>query len=603
MIARGFWHRHLWLALPLLATLYVLLVLGASRWLGGVRVDLTQDKLYTLSSGTHDILGHLSQPLDLTLYFSDRASHNLPQLRAYHQRVVNMLDEVVRDSRGRVHLKLVDPLPFSEDEDRATAAGLTSVPAEGTGEPIFFGLTGRNAGNDNAAAIPFFLFAKERFLEYDIAKLLYELSAPHKPRVAIFSGLPIWGGTDADGNPAPAWTALQQLQQLFEVRRLDEASLAALGGDVDVLVLIQPNGLSQADVRAVDRYVQQGGRLLVFVDPDSELDGDTASDLPALFHAWGVAFDPERVLLDRSRALVVQSPLTGAPVRHPSVLGLTGDEFNHRDPVTAVLNLIDVSSSGYFRLLPDAAVRLDPLIQSTTEAMSVPAARVRDARDPSVLYGDYKPDGEHYAIAVRLVGTLPGAFPADALAKPPARKPEVILVGDTDLLADRLWVQAGTSPGPALMSPFANNGDFFVNAVDDLAGPSDLIAIRGRAVDERRFTRVEALRRKADDKFKAKQQELQAELGDTEQRIAQLKQAGHGHTGTAAQKAAVEQFTQRKLKIRSELRAVQRSLDADIEKLSMLLKFIDILLMPILVALLGLVYGAWRTRRRRAGGA
>lgn len=602
MIARGFWHRYLWLALPLLAALYVLLVLGASRWLGGVRIDLTQDRLYTLSPGTRSIVADLRQPLDLTLYFSDRASHSLPQLRAYHQRVVNMLEEVVRDSHGRVRLKLVEPLPFSEAEDRATAAGLTSVRGEGTGEPIFFGLVGRDAGDGHTASIPFFLFAKERFLEYDIAKLLYELSTPHKPRVAIYSGLPIWSGTDADGNPTPAWTALQQLQQLFDVKRLDDASLATLDDKTDVLVLIQPS-LSQIDAQAVDRYVQHGGRLLVFVDPDSEVDGGAASDLPVLFHAWGVAFDPGRVLLDRSRALVVQSPLTGAPVRHPSVLGLTADEFNHRDPVTAVLGMIDVASTGYFGLLPGATTRLDPLIQSSTEAMSVPADRVRDALDPSMLYKDYKPDGEHYAIAVRLLGALPTAFPADAPTKPAARKPEVVLVGDTDLLSDRLWVLPSPSQGQPLMSPFANNGDFFVNAVDDLAGPSDLIAIRGRAVDERKFTRVDALRRQADDKFKAKQLELQAELSDTEQRLAALKQAAHGRAGTTQQKAAADAFMQRKLKIRSELRAVQRSLDADIEKLSMLLKFIDILLMPILIALTGLLYGAWRTSRRRAGGA
>lgn len=603
MMARGSWRRHLWLALPLLAAIYVLLVLGASRWLGGTRIDLTQDRLYTLSSGTRAIIADLHQPLDLTLYFSDRASHSLPQLRAYHQRVKNMLEEIVRDSHGQVHLTMVDPLPFSEAEDQATAAGLTSVRGEGTGEALFFGLAGRNTGNGHAAAIPFFLFSKERFLEYDVAKLLYELSTPHKPRVAIYSGLPIWGGTDADGNPVAAWTALQQLQQLFDVQRLDDASLAALDPGVDVLVLIQPVGFAQADVRAVDRYVQHGGRLLVFVDPDSEVDGGASSDLPELFRAWGVAFDPGRVLLDRSRALVVQSPLTGAPVRHPSVLGLTGDEFNRRDPITAALGMIDVASSGYFGLAPDAKIRLDPLIQSTTEAMVVPADRVREALDPATLYKGYKPDGEHFAIAVRLQGALPGAFPADVPAKPPVRKPEVILVGDTDLLSDRLWVQPSPSLGQTLMSPFANNGDFFVNAVDDLAGPSDLIAIRGRAVDERKFTRVDALRRQADDKFKAKQLELQAELSDTEQRLAALKQAAHGRAGTAEQKAAADAFMQRKLEIRSELRAVQRSLDADIERLSMLLKFIDILLMPMLVAAVGLGYGAWRTSRRRAGGA
>jgi ABC-type uncharacterized transport system involved in gliding motility auxiliary subunit len=247
-------------------------------------------------------------------------------------------------------------------------------------------------------------------------------------------------------------------------------------------------------------------------------------------------------------------------------------------------------------------VRLDPLIQSTTDAMAVPAERVREALDPSTLYEAYRPDGEHYAIAVRLRGELAPAFTPDASTATGARKPEVILVGDTDLLSDRLWVQASPSLGQALMSPFANNGDFFVNAIDDLAGPSDLIAIRGRAVTERKFTRVDALRRQADEKFKAKQLQLQAELNDTEQHLAELKQAAHARNRTAAQKAAVEQFMQRKLAIRSELRAVQRSLDADIERLSMLLKFIDILLVPILVALAGLMYGAWRTRRRRAGG-
>ncbi|HVX04781.1 MAG TPA: Gldg family protein [Rhodanobacteraceae bacterium] len=596
------WRGRLWLLLPLLAVAYVLLVLGASRFFGGERIDLTRDHLYTLSPGTRNIIADLRQPIDLTLYFSDRASHSLPQLRAYHQHVLHMLEQVVRRSHGRVHLSQVDPLPFSEDEDRATAAGLTSVRGEGTGESIFFGLAGRNAGDGRTSAIPFFLPAKEPFLEYDVARLLHDLSTRHEPRVAIYSGLPIWGDVGADGNAAPPWTALQQVQHLFDVQRLGTNTLAALKpGDAAVLVLIHPAGLTHADLRAIDRYVQAGGRLLAFVDPDSEVDGGTSSDLHTLFQAWGVAFDTNRVLLDRSRALSVQSPVTGATVRDPSVLGSTGDELNRRDPMTKALSVIDLAATGYFGLLPGAQVRLDPLIQSTTEAMVVPAERVREAGDPSSLYKGYAPDGEHYAIAVRLQGELPRAF-ADDASGTPANKPEVILVGDTDLLSDRLWVLPSSTEGQTLMSPFANNGDFFVNAIDDLAGPSNLIAIRGRAVNERRFTRVDTLRRQADEKFKAKQIELQAELEDTEKRLDALKQGAQGSSRTSAQKAAVAQFTQRKLEIRSELRGVQRSLDADIESLSMQLKFIDILLMPILVALAGLLYGLWRMRRRVSGG-
>lgn len=597
------WRARPWLLLPMLAVVYVLLVLGASRWLSGERIDLTRDHLYTLSPGTRNIIGHLRQPIDLTLYFSDRASHGLPELSAYHQRVVHMLEQIARRSHGRIHLAQVDPLPFSEDEDRATAAGLTSVRGDGTGEAIFFGLTGRNTGDGRTSAIPFFLPTKEPFLEYDVARLLYELSVAHKPRVAIYSGLPVWGGTDADGNTTPAWTALQQVRQLFDVQRLDASSLASLQAkDADVLVLIQPTGLSSSDIHAIDRFVQDGGHLLAFVDPDSEVDDNEPSDLRPLFQAWGISFDTDRVLLDRSRALTVQSPRTGAPVRHPAVLGLTGDALNRRDPVTRELSVVDVASTGYFTLLPDATIRLDPLIQSTTEAMAVPTQRVRDASDPATLYKNYTPDGEHYAIAVRLVGKLPDAFAADLPARPSPRRPQVILVGDSDLLSDRLWVQSSPTLGQTLMSPFANNGDFFVNAIDDLTGPSNLIAIRGRAVSERRFTRVDALRRQADEKFKTKQIELQAELGDTEQRLAALKQSAQTRGRSVAQKAAVAQFMQRKLQIRGELRAVQRSLDADIERLSMQLKFVDILLMPILVALAGLLYGLWRMRRRFSGG-
>lgn len=600
MMRRWLASRRLWLWLPLLAAAYVLLVIAGSRWLGGERIDLTHDRLYTLSQGTRDIIGDLRQPLQLTLYFSDHASHGLPQLRAYHQRVVTMLDEVMRDSHGRIHLEQVDPLAYSEDEDRASAAGLTSVRSDGTVEPIYFGLAGRNLADGRTAAIPFFLPAKEPFTEYDIARFLHELSVARKPKVAIYSELPIWGGTDAEGNESPAWTVLQQLRQLFDVEKLDLSALANVGVGTDVLVLIQPTGLPQADIHAIDRYVQAGGHLLVFADPDSEVDGGAASGLPLLFQAWGVTFHPGRVLLDRSRALTVESPVTGAPVRHPAVLGLTDAELNRHDPVTTALSVIDVSSAGYFGLLPRASTRLDPLLQSTTEAMSVPSDRVRDALDPSTLYEGYHPDGQHYAIAVRVEGELPAAFPGNAPTKAPARAAKVILVGDTDLLANRLWVQPSPSLGQTLMSPFASNGDFFVNAIDDLAGPSDLIAIRGRALEQRRFTRVDDLRRRADEKFKAKQLELQQELADTEQSIKQLKQQG-GAKGSD-RNAAVRKFLAKKLEIRNQLRAVQRSLDADIRRLSMRLKLVDILAMPVLVTLLGLLYGAWRVRKRRGGG-
>jgi ABC-type uncharacterized transport system involved in gliding motility auxiliary subunit len=221
--------------------------------------------------------------------------------------------------------------------------------------------------------------------------------------------------------------------------------------------------------------------------------------------------------------------------------------------------------------------------------------------DPASLYNGYAPSGEHYAIAVRAIGRFASAFPQRHDPTHLARsqgEDQVLLVADTDMLSDRLWVQLTPSFGQLLANAFANNGDFFVNAVDSLAGASDLIAIRGRAVADRPFTAVDNLRRAADEKFKAKQNELLSELADTENRLAALQSRGNPGLN-ASQKNAVAQFMKRKLQIRGELRDVQRQLDAAIEALAARLKFVDILLVPILLTLVGLVYAGWRSHRRR----
>jgi len=586
----------------LLMAVYLVLLWASSAGLHGARVDLTADKLYTLSPGTLHIVSSLRQPLQLTLYFSDRVSRELPQLRAYHQRVADMLEEIARNSDGEIALKVIDPQPYSENQDRAAAAGLTAMPGSNGDEKLYFGLAARNLASGRSASVPFFLPDREPFLEYDLAKLILDLSQARKPRVDILSALPIDGGTDpTTGQAQRPWTVLQQLRQLFDVHMLQADTLKHLGNGTAVLVLIQPRDLPADAVYAIDQYVLGGGKLVAFVDPDAELDAGRASSLPDLFRAWGIAFDANQVVLDRDRALTIQPNPDSAPLRHPAVLGFSAGDLNRDDPVTAALGTINVSSAGHFELAPNANTKLIPLIQSSSGAMLSPAQRVRDAVDPASLYNGYAPTGEHYAIAVRAIGRFASAFPQRHETGHIARSQgndQVLLVADTDMLSDRLWVQLTSSFGQTLANAFANNGDFFVNAVDNLAGPSDLIAIRGRAVADRPFTTVDNLRRAADEKFKSKQNELLGELADTEDRLATLQSRGNPGMN-ASQKSAVEQFMQRKLQIRGELRDVQRQLNADIETLATRLKFVDILLVPLALTLIGLAYASWRAHRRR----
>jgi ABC-type uncharacterized transport system involved in gliding motility auxiliary subunit len=590
------------------AVLFAVLVLLSGQWLRSARIDLTEDGLYTLSPGTTHILDHLHRPLQLTLFFSSHATRDLPQLRSYEQRVREMLREMATRAHGRVHLHVVDPVPYSDDEDRAFGYGLTAMPGGSNGERVFFGLSGTNP-DGTQLSIPFFDPGKEKFLEYDIAKLLYELNVPTKPKVGLISTLPLEGNTVTGEQP---WAVMRQLRQLFDIQTLDASTLTAIAPDIEVLLLVHPKQLPDDALYAIDQYVLRGGHLVAFVDPDAEMDAvpvgavagsvaGSSSDLSRLFAAWGVQFNPDQVVLDRARALSIALDGQATPIRHPAMLGLTAQDLNHDDVITASLQNIDVSSAGYFELAADSDARLVPLVQTSGDAMVVPAERVRLSTDPTSLFAGYQPDGEHYVIAARLRGVFRSAFPKrddpGHLART-AGAGEVVLVADTDLLSDRLWVQPTPFLGEQLLSAFASNGDFVTNIVDNLSGSSALISIRGRATSQRPFTRVEALRRAADEKFRVKERELEGELIQTEHQLAQLQSKnGESIATSKQQKRERDQFLKRKLDIRRQLRDVQHQLNAEIDALGMRLKFIDILLVPLLLALFGIGYGAWRARR------
>lgn len=602
-----------WLALLVLVS--VPLIIATSRWLPNWRIDLTSDHLYTLTPGTVHIIDQLQTPLHLTLYFSAHAARDLPQLRSYDLRVREMLQEMVARSDGRIHLQWVDPVPYSDDEASAQGSGLIAASGGSNGERVFFGLAGSTVPSDAEGAadqaparslsIPFFDPSREAFLEYDIARLLYELDQTHKPKVGVISSLPV-AGDPADGEPP--WTIMRQLDQLFAVHMLDPGTLKQINPDVQVLLVIQPKHLSTDVQYAIDQYLMHGGHVIVFVDPDAELDTspygpgsltvpDHGSDLPRLFKAWGVVFDPGQVVLDRSLALPIE--LDGHSLKHPAMLSLGTRELNLADPITASLQNVNVSTAGHFDLAAAAQTRLVPLLQSSSDAMLVPTQRVLDAsNDPNALLQHYQAGDANYVLAAQLRGPLGSAFPERA-AEPghqarAADSARVILVADTDLLSDRLWAEPQTVLGQTMLRIFADNGDFVTNMVDNLSGSSALLSIRSRSTSRRPFTRVQALRNVADRKFLQKERELEQELADMRQRVDELR-PGTG-TGTE-QRREIEQFRQRQLAITTELRSVQHQLNDEIDALGLRIKIINITFIPSLLILFGLIYG-WRRMRR-----
>ena len=623
--------------LMVLAVIAVTLALAA--WVGstlrGARLDLTQGQLYTLSPATLRLLDGTRDDITLTLYFSDQVSAGMPDLRNYAGHVRDTLQELVARSRGHLRMQVVDPAPFTAAEDEAAAAGLQGVPANLSGDSIYLGLVARDRAG-KVQTIGFFQPDRERFLEYELARLIAAFARARAPVVGLVTSLPVMPRFDfARGDGVGGWLAVTQLQQSFELRYPQLADAATLRG-IDVLVLIHPQGLTPPALFNLDQFVLGGGRLLAFVDPRADTqaqhrappvqDGadapppDDSSDLSPLLAAWGVGYDRTQFVADAHYALTVGMSDSSAPVRHLAMLGIDGGGLATSDVLTAQLKQINVASSGALLPLKNRTTQVTPLISSSTDAALLDVDQLRTLLDPATLAQGLQPAllpaHRPFVIAARLTGHAntaflngnPAAPPRDAAGTAPAAKMSgdinVVVVADTDLLTDLLWVQVQQFFGQPVATPFASNGDFLMNAVEHLSGSNTLLGVRGREPFQRPFIRVAALLRRADERTRHEEHRLEAQLQDTERRLTALQQvrgpAGAGPpviSPNAAQQQEIQRFTQRKLAIRKALRQVKRDLTTDIEALGTTLKLINIFSVPaLLTVLLG---GAAYMRRRR----
>ncbi len=617
-----------------LAVLFLGVVMLSNAGLHGVRVDLTQNKLYTLTPGTQQVLGELKEPVNLYFYFSrEAASKQSPLLLPYATRVREFLEEVAARSNGKVRLRIVDPQPFSEEEDRAAELGLQPMQS-GSEDALYFGLAGTNS-TDGHSAIPSFQADREEFLEYDVAKLIHELGSPKKPVIGLLSSLSMQGQFDPmSGRMSDPWPIVAQLEQIFTVQQLTPDT-DHIAKDVDVLMLVHPKQLSPKTLYAIDQYVMNGGKMLLFVDPNSGADtagqdpsnpmaaamANHSSDLEPLLAAWGVAYDPTKVIGDLNLGLEVRTTQAAPPVRHIGILGLHHVDMAPKDVVTNALDVINMATVGSLSAKPGAKTVLEPLLLSSTGAAPIPADRFNALADPATLRDGFLPTGQRYIIAARLTGPLESAFPQGAPPDPkPAAGPpaaplaahlakstapaNIVIIADTDMLMDYMWVQTREMFGQHVAQPFANNGDLVANILDNLSGSSALISIRGRASFSRPFERVEALRRQADDRLRAKAMELQSELQQTESKLTELQAKRNDQASlmlTPEQEEEVKHFTAEKARARKELRETQRGLNVDIDRLDNEIKVINIAAAPLVVAVIGGVVLAMRRRRRARG--
>ncbi len=639
--------------LLVIAVGFVATVLLANNALKTARVDLTDQGLFTLSPGTLNVIQSIDEPITLRFYFSDRLAREIPQIGIYGNRVQDMLEEFAARGKGNIRLEVLDPLPFTDEEDRAVAFGLKGVPVDQTGETVYFGLAGSNS-TDYQLAIPFFDEQREKFLEYDLARMVYGLANPDKPKVGVITKLPLSGSQLARGAPTgpdDSWMVWAQAQNLFDLEEIDPLT-QKLPDDLQLLALIHPPFMSDLALYAIDQYVLNGGKLIVFVDPHSEADASrpptsasgaqqvdfgSTGNMQTLFDAWGVDVPADDVVGDLKNGQKVRAPDESRTrvqaVLYPLWMQLRNSDFSTTDIATSQLEVFRIASPGHI-VAKEGGLTVEPLIGTSDQGGIVSVSRIQ-GRKPDIvgIANDMKPDGVK-VISARLTGTARTAFPdgppqpidmkdddasADKKAAAAAKWEElkakhlsaskgsvaVVLTADVDMLADGLWVRVQDLFGQRIAMPTASNGAFFQNLLENMTGSSDLIGLRSRGGFQRPFTMIQEIERGAERAFRAKEQELLTRLAEAEQKLGQVKQATNAAGETQlvlsdAQRAEIKSFQDEMLRVRKELRDVQFALRSDVEELNGWIKAINIAGMPLIVAFLALVGAFARSRARKS---
>ena len=632
--------RRLWssaLGVLAAAALAVGVNVVVDRVLPRARVDLTEQRLYTLSEGTRHVLANLQDPVTLRLFYSRRLGSAVPAYGSYAERVRAMLEEYVAVSGGKVRLEVFDPEPFSETEDRALAFGLQGVPVDQSGEQIYFGLAGVNLLDDERT-IPFFQPERERFLEFDLTRLVYELSNPRRPVVGVMSSLPLNGDPRLmmmmRGSPqAQPYAVMQTLRQFFTVQDVP-TDTQRIPDAVQVLMVVHPQNLSDAAQYAIDQFVMRGGKLIAFVDPHSEGQAmrpgpggqppaNTASSLDRLLNAWGVETPHDQVVLDLRGAWRVRANPTDRvqAVDYVAWFNMQGDSINPAEVATAQLSQVTVASAGPVRQRDGANIEFVPLLTSSERSMLANVGRVRENPDPARILAEFRPDGNRRVIAARIRGELASAFPDGPPPPPegterPADFPahrarsegpaNLVVFADADVLEDRFWVRVQDFFGQQVATPFSDNGALVANLVDTFSGGDALISLRSRGESLRPFTVVDDIRRDADARFRQTERELQERLQQTERRLRELRQGQGGERGqgsaviTPEQRAEIDAARAQILQTRQQLRAVQLDLRRGIEGMETWLRILNIAAVPLLLAVFAIGLGVARSRRRAA---
>jgi ABC-type uncharacterized transport system involved in gliding motility auxiliary subunit len=622
------------------------IILVAVNVLAGVfkqRVDLTKERAFTLSPGTRAILSKLDTPIKIRFYCTQGdPSAETVFLRTYAKHVEDLLAEYRQAAHGKLTIEKYDPQPDSDAEDSARLDGVEGQMLR-NGEKFYLGLAVVQL--DEKESMPFLDPNRERLLEYDLSRAITRVGTPEKPVIGIMTPLPVFG---TPSNPMmmrmgqqgqQPWVIVNELKNDFNVQRV-AMDVDKIDEAIKLLLVIHPRDITDKAQFAIDQFIMRGGKLIAFLDPlpmmdtkeQNEMLGsmpNSGSSLDKLLKAWGLSFDTTKVVADMNYKMQLAGR-NGQPQDAPAVMAVNGQGLNSEDIVTSQLDNVWLPYAGAFVGTPVQGLKETVLLKSTKDSQLVDGFMAHLSGEN--VMKEFKPTGTQYALAVRLTGTFKTAFPngqpedkkeepkkdgekKDADTQPEAKKISdslketkgentVILVGDADMLYDRVALQPVQTLFGTAYSPANGNLSFAQNAVEQLTGDSNLIGVRSRATVSHPFTRVKAIEAAANEKFQSEIKQLEDNASESQRKINELQQQKKDKDQrfilSPEQQTELANLRKQEVETRKHLKQVQKDLRKEVVSLQTRVKWLNILAVPIAVMFSGIVIAVVKRRKTSA---
>jgi ABC-type uncharacterized transport system involved in gliding motility auxiliary subunit len=599
------------------------------------RIDLTEDKVYTLSDGTREILKNLDTKVTIRFYYTKDEKQMPVFLKNYARRIEDLLYEYRQVSPKFIKIEKLDPKPDTDAEDSASLDGIDGQMVQ-LGEKIYLGVSVSSL--DEKFAIPFLTPQRERLLEYDLSRAITRVASPEKPVVGVMSALPVMGTRatpqmmqQGQFQGQPEWMAITELKNDFDVKEIP-LTAEEIEADIDVLMVIHPRGITPATEFAIDQFVLRGGKLVAFVDPLSIIDRQnngansrmgggpqTSSGLDKLFAAWGVTFDKTKVVADQT-FMTQTSGRNGQPENNMTVLSMTQAGVSTNEVATSQIGSLLMPFAGSFAGTPTEGLSRSVLLKSSSASQMVEGFLA--TMGAQAIASDFKSDGEEKALAVRLSGKFKTAFPEGKPGStPPApdapadekkaeslkasdKENHVVLVADADMLFDQFCVRVQNFFGQRVVQPVNANMSLAQNVIEQMAGDENLINARSRAIKNRPFTLIAKMRAEAEERYRSKIKDLEGELQETQRNLNELQRAKEDQNQkfilSPEQKAELEKFRNLQVETNRKLKDLRKDLRREIDSLQNSLKWKNILAMPVAVIVFGLIIGFIKRQRTAA---